>query len=159
MKRTILAGLAVLCLLALAHPLQAQEGNTKEQDIRKLLVLTGSDKLAEQIMDQMMSTLDAEGEDKKFWDDFRAGIDPEELIRMTIPIYDKHLTHEEIKGLIAFYQTPLGAKLIEKLPAIAQDSMVVGMEWGEKVATKAMAKMEERRAKEEAEKEAEEEQP
>jgi len=155
-KRTILAGLAVLCLLALAHPLQAQEGNTKEQDIRKLLVLTGSDKLAEQIMDQMMTTLDEDGSDKGFWESFRAEIDSEELVRMTIPIYDKHLTHEEIKGLIAFYQTPLGAKLIEKLPAIAQDSMVVGMEWGTKIAEKAMAKMEERRAKEDEE---EEEQP
>ena len=151
MKRTILAGLAVLCLLALAHPLQAQEGNTKEQDIRRLLVLTGSDKLAEQIMDQMMTTLDADGEDKKFWDDFRAEIDSEELVRMTIPIYDKHLTHEEIKGLIAFYQTPLGAKLIEKLPAIAQDSMAIGMEWGGEIAEKAMAKMEARKAKEEQE--------
>ncbi|HEX6864356.1 MAG TPA: DUF2059 domain-containing protein [Thermoanaerobaculia bacterium] len=148
MKRTILAGLAVLCLLALAHPLQAQEGITKEQDIRRLLVLTGSDKLAEQIMDQMMVTFDEDGADKGFWDSLRAEIDTEELIRMTIPIYDKHLTHEEIRGLIAFYQTPLGAKLIEKLPAIAQDSMLVGMKWGEEVAGRAMAKLEERRKKE-----------
>ena len=96
-------------------------------------------------------TLDAGGSDKKFWEGFRAEIDTEELIRMTIPIYDKHLTHEEIRGLIAFYQTPLGAKLIEKLPAIAQDSMLVGMKWGEEVAERAMAKLEERRKKEEQE--------
>ena len=52
MKRTIPAVLAVLCLLALAPPLQAQEGTTtKEQDIRRLLELTGSAKLAEQIME------------------------------------------------------------------------------------------------------------
>ena len=145
MKKTILA---VLCLLALAPALQAQEGNTKEQDIRRLLVLTGSDKLAEQIMDQMMVQLDADGSDKKFWEGFRAEIDTEALIRMTIPIYDKHLTHEEIRGLIAFYQTPLGAKLIEKLPAIAQDSMAAGMKWGQEIAGKAMAKMEERKEKE-----------
>ena len=144
MKRTILA---VLCLLALAHPLQAQEGNTKEQDIRKLLVLTGSDKLAEQIMDQMMVALDTIGGDKSFWEGFRAEIDTEELIRMTIPIYDKHLTHEEIRGLIAFYQTPLGTKLIEKLPAITQDSMAAGMKWGEEVAQKAMAKMDAQKKK------------
>jgi hypothetical protein len=143
-KKTILA---VLCLLALAPALQAQAGNTKEQDIRRLLVLTGSDKLAEQIMSQMMATLDADGSDKKFWDDFRAEIDTEGLIRMTIPIYDKHLTHEEIKGLIAFYQTPLGAKLIEKLPAIAQDSMAAGMKWGQEIAMKAMARMEARKKK------------
>ena len=145
MKKSILF---VLCLLTLAPTLQAQEGNTKEQDIRKLLVLTGSDKLAEQIMDQMMTTLSAGEVNEKFWDGFRAEIDTEELIRMTIPIYDKHLTHEEIRGLIAFYQTPLGAKLIEKMPAIAQDSMTVGMKWGGELAQKAMAKMEAQKKKE-----------
>jgi len=67
---------------------------------------------------------------------------------MTIPIYDKHLTHEEIRGLIAFYQTPLGAKLIAKMPAIAQDSMAVGMKWGGEIAQKAMAKMEAQKKKE-----------
>lgn len=145
MKKTILA---ILCLLALAPALQAQQGNTKEQDIRKLLVLTGSDKLGEQIIDQMMTTFGTDEANKAFWDGFRAEIDSEELIRMTIPIYDKHLTHEEIKGLIAFYQTPLGAKLIEKLPAIAQDSMAVGMKWGGEIAQKAMAKMEAQKKKE-----------
>lgn len=141
MKRTILTAFAVLCLLAL--PLQAQEGNTKEQDIHRLLEITGSPKLAEQIMDQMMTTLQQTTPeiDKEFWDGFRAEVDTEELVRMTVPIYAKHFTHEEILGLIAFYQTPLGAKLIEKLPAIAQESMAASMEWGQELGQKVITKM------------------
>jgi len=143
LKRTILAGLAVLCLLALAPPLQAQEGNTKEQDIRRLLELTGSAKMAEQIMDQMMAAFEqnAPGIPKAFWDGFRAEINTEDLVNMTIPIYDKNFSHEDIRGLIAFYQTPLGATLIEKLPVIAQESMAVGMKWGEEIGQKAVAKL------------------
>lgn len=145
MKKTILAALAVLCLLAL--PLQAQESTTKEQDIRRLLELTGATKLAEQIMDQMIATLDEDGADQGFWKDFRAEIDIEELVRMTIPIYDKHFTQAEIRELIAFYQTPLGVKLVEKMPAIAQESMAAGMKWGGELAQKAMAKLEARKQK------------
>jgi uncharacterized protein len=141
--RTILTGLAVLCLLALAPPLQAQEGNTKEQDIRRLLELTGSTKMAEQIMDQMMVMFEQNdpGISKEFWDGFRAEINTEDLVSMTVPIYDKHLSHEDIRGLIAFYQTPVGAKLIEKLPVIAQESMAAGMKWGEEIGKKAVAKL------------------
>ena len=140
MKKTILA---VLCLLALAPALQAQEGNTKEQDIRRLLELTGSTKMAEQIMDQMMVMFEQNdsGISKEFWDGFRAEINTEDLVRMTIPIYDKHLSHEDIRGLIAFYQTPLGATLIEKLPLIAQESMAAGMKWGEEIGQKAVVKL------------------
>ena len=150
MKRTILAGFAVLCVLAFAHPLHAQEGNTKEQDIHRLMELTGTVKVAEQLMDQMMTVLGEDIVDKEFWDSFRAQVDTKELLRLTVPIYDKHFTHEEIKGLIAFYQSPLGAKVIEKMPAVAQESMVVGMEWGQDLAEKALEKMEEKKLKEKA---------
>lgn len=62
-----------------------------------------------------------------------------------------HFTQDEIRQLIAFYQTPLGTKLIEKLPAITQESMTIGMKWGEEIAAKAMAKLEARKKKEEQE--------
>ncbi len=47
-----------------------------------------------------------------------------------IPIYDRHLSHEEIRGLIQFYETPLGRRLVKVLPQIMQESMAAGEEWG-----------------------------
>ena len=141
MKRTILTALAVLCLLA--PPLRAQEVTTKEQDIRRLLELTGSSKLAAQVMDQMMAMLQESSPEleEEFWATLRAEIDTQELVRRMIPIYDKHFTQDEIRQLIAFYQTPIGLKLVEKLPAIAQESMETGMEWGQEIALKTVEKI------------------
>jgi hypothetical protein len=35
--------------------------------------------------------------------------------------------------MLQFYSTPLGKKLIEKMPAVMQQSMVVGKAWGDSI--------------------------
>ena len=43
-----------------------------------------------------------------------------------IKIYCKYYTDEDIKGLIAFYKTPLGKKVLKQTPQIASESMLIG---------------------------------
>jgi hypothetical protein len=50
---------------------------------------------------------------------------------LTHPIYDKYLTSEELAGLIKFYKTPLGQKIIRVMPAIMQESAQAGWKLGE----------------------------
>ena len=50
-------------------------------------------------------------------------------IEKIVPIYDRHFSHEEIRGLIQFYETPLGRRSIELIPQITQESMAAGQEW------------------------------
>ena len=51
-------------------------------------------------------------------------IDFDALIEeMTISIYDKHFTLEEIKDVTAFYKTTTGQKLLKTTPAIFADTM------------------------------------
>jgi len=47
-----------------------------------------------------------------------------------IPVYKKHFTQEEVKDIIAFYETLAGKKLAEKSPLIAVDSMQSSQAWG-----------------------------
>lgn len=47
-----------------------------------------------------------------------------------VPIYHKYFTHEEVKGLIKFYQTDLGKKITTALPDIMRESIQIGQEWG-----------------------------
>ncbi len=55
---------------------------------------------------------------------------------MLYPIYHRHLTLSEVKGLISFYETPLGSKFVSTLPLISQESMLAGQKWGESIAPK-----------------------
>jgi hypothetical protein len=56
---------------------------------------------------------------------------PGGLTEMVVPIYDRHFTHEELRGIIAFYETPVGRKAITVLPQVMQESMLAGQRWGQ----------------------------
>ena len=65
-----------------------------------------------------------------------AEVNANELVELVIPIYGKYLTHNDVKQLIRFYKRPVGKKLIEVQPMIMQESMMIGQEWGLKIAEK-----------------------
>ena len=60
-----------------------------------------------------------------------AMVEKDGLIDLVIPVYDKHFSHDEIKGLISFYETPLGRKAISTMPTMTQESIVIGQRWGQ----------------------------
>jgi uncharacterized protein len=110
---------------------------------RQLLYLTGSGKLGVQVMNNMMASFkkNVPSVPNEFWDDFSKEFTPDELIELLVPIYSKYYSDEEIVALIKFYQTPLGQKVIEKMPLISQDSFYAGQEWGKQIGEKAAAKL------------------
>jgi|ERR1700710_602471 len=149
MKRTILAlALSLLCLApALAQQTApAEDTAAKRQDIRKLLEVTGSAKLGQQVLAQMMNTFKATNPKvpEEFWDQVMKEFDSGTMIDLIVPIYDKHLTHDDVRGMLAFYQSPLGQKLISVTPAITQESMQAGQQWGLGIAQRIQKQLEER---------------
>lgn len=52
------------------------------------------------------------------------------FLNKLIPIYDKYFTNEDLRILLAFYQSDTGKKIIKALPNIMQESMAAGQEWG-----------------------------
>ena len=96
---------------ASAAPKAPEEEETpKQKDIRKLLLLTGSDKLGAQVLVQMLGQFKQMPRFKKvpskFWDDFQQEASVNDLIDLIVPIYDKHLSHPEVKAIIKFYKSP-----------------------------------------------------
>jgi hypothetical protein len=139
---------AAAAALALSVSLHAQEaapppGDAKARDIRRLLEVTGAAKLGLQIVDSLLDTQKKAlpTVPESFWREFRASLKPEEFAELAVPIYDKHLTHEEIRGLLAFYQSPLGRRLLEVQPLLLQDSIAAGRRWGEGLAKKVLEKL------------------
>lgn len=140
--------LITLCLSAgLTHLAIAEEITTaKQNDIRQLIEMTGGTNIAKLFASgssqQMFKMLKASRPDipdralvimeremlALFSEKLTA---PGGLMDMIVPIYAKHLSHQEIRELIAFYQTPLGRKTISVLPLVTQESMQAGQRWGQ----------------------------
>jgi hypothetical protein len=108
----------------------------KEKDIRQLFALTGSDKIGQQMMEQLIPEMQKSQPQipTEFWEGIRIKIKAGGLTERLVPVYDKYYTKEEVKALVAFYQTPLGAKVTATLPGITQDSQAVGAAWGQEIA-------------------------
>lgn len=129
---TLIITLLAPCWSALGQSVPSAE---MQEDIRNLMEITGAGNLAVQMMNQMLIPMKQSMPNvpEEFWAKFMAKVDTGELINMTVPIYAKYFTHDEIKQLLAFYRTPLGQKVIGTLPAVMQESMMAGQKWGEKL--------------------------
>jgi hypothetical protein len=53
------------------------------------------------------------------------------ILDQLIPIYHKHFTHQDIRELLAFYQTPTGKKAVQVLPKVIDESMLAAQSWVE----------------------------
>ncbi len=141
MKKSLL----ILSFCVLSFAVNAQN-NSKNEKIKQLLELTGSGKMAIQMMNQMMANLKTTHSKAgdEFWEDFKKEIRAEDIENMIIPIYDKYYTENDIEQLIAFYNSPIGKKMISTMPQVIQESMVVGQNWGKQIIEKIQAKLKEK---------------
>ncbi len=110
----------------------------KEADIRRLMDLAGTGLLVTQVMDGMekgikplMMNALPPGEYREklvdlFFAKFQSKADPRQLLDLAVPVYDKYYTHAEIKGLIQFYGTPLGQKLVSVQPKMTGELQDAG---------------------------------
>jgi hypothetical protein len=137
-------------ILLSSFSLFAQETATPEspkiKNIRKMLALTGSGKLGVQVMQNMMNTYRSTytNVDPSFWDDFMKEVQPDDLVNLVIPVYDRNFTAEEIDGMVAFYSSPVGQKVLAKMPAVMQQSMQVGQTWGAELGKKVIQKLQQK---------------
>lgn len=79
-----------------------------------------------------------------FWDRFlvEARARQGELVDMIGEIWARHFTTDDLRQLLAFYDTPLGRKLLATQPVIAQESMLAGQQWGQRIGMAVGAKLE-----------------
>lgn len=75
-----------------------------------------------------------------FFDKFMARANTEfpKLVNAAVPIYDKYLSADDIKGMIQFYQTPLGQKTLSVLPQITAAMQSQGQKLGEQIGRETM---------------------
>lgn len=123
---------------------ETSEGETaKERDIRRFLEITGASQLARQTVKQMVAVYRRTMPDvpESFWKEFVAEFDADDLVEQLVPVYDKHLSHEDLRALITFYESPAGQRYSKALPKIASESEAVGRRWGDELAKRVNARL------------------
>ena len=158
MKRWTALAACVLIFASLACSQNAPRANStakpnpeKIAKIRELLVLTDAAGMAASALKSQASSI------KKMLplppaaqDDFEkellAAVDINELTKLLIPIYERHVSEEDLDHLLAFYRSPPGKRFIKALPLITAESREVGEKWGEGLGRKVAEKISDRLA-------------
>ena len=127
-----------------------------EQDIRHLLDITGAQKLGEQLvatfMQQFSQSIKAsnpnipprameiavEVAQKMFADRYPA------LMPRLVAAYARILTPDDVRQMLAFYETPLGKRIVEITPTLSQAGSQAGSEWGQSMIPDLQAEMQRR---------------
>lgn len=163
----MLKRLSVLLLLV-ASPCAAQTGTDEHREaLQELMEVTHTREMTQKILDGMkasqsqilqqtmrpsmlqhgLSPAQIDQFFAVFWEEFdREFADfPDLTIAYSIKEWGQLFTHEEIVGLTAFYNTPLGAKVIQLTPEIATRAAIygqkIGAEKGQRAAEAAVRRM------------------
>ncbi len=150
-RAALLASFLLLCLYAEGQspsspeatpPKPAPEATTAapanidsatEADIRQLLKLSGAEQMMLRTMSQMATTmkplmtsaLPPGDYREKLVDLYFAKFLSKDLsgavLNLSVPLYAKYFSDAEIRELIAFYQTPVGRKLVSVNPQLLND--------------------------------------
>ena len=126
--------LVVICMVtSLASILPASAQNSDKTDeyktlLKKIMTLSGSSASSEAIMSQFMSSMQKGPfqQDEAYWKDFAAKWTQkieDKVMEVYAPIYQQHMTLDELKKVVAFYESPAGKKLGETASAVANESM------------------------------------
>ena len=122
---------------------QAKEEDSKTKAIREFLRVTKSGEQGIETMRQMIdqTKITMPFMPDAYWERFMSKVTAEDLEELVLPIYAKHFTEEEIRGLIAFYKTPLGLRFLEKSPLVMQETLIVAQEWGMRIGEETIAEL------------------
>ena len=107
-------------------------GSEMERDSRRLMEVSGATRNALAGLEHGLALERRINPNlpEEFFDEFRKAANSEDFEKVFAPIYADTFTHEEIKALIAFYESPLGRRLVAATPGLIQRCTLAGQAWG-----------------------------
>ena len=142
-------GLMAMLALAMALGLQpAVAAPATEKSVRELMEVTGAGDAGMQMLNGILPALKqmAPNAPDEFWEEFMAEVDPDSMIDLIVPIYQRHYSEEDLQAAIDFYTSPAGKRFIAKQGVVMQESMQAGQQWGEQIARRAFERLQQRSA-------------
>jgi hypothetical protein len=124
----------------------------KEAAIRHLLEVTDASRMTETVssgitehVQTVMSHAISPDRLPKFMETFnqkfKAAASSNAITDAVVPLYARSFSMEDIQGLIQFFQSPLGQRMVKTLPDVEQEAQTVGMQMDQKAAMEVLRGM------------------
>ena len=135
-----------------ASSAQVKVDPAKEADIHKLMQLTGVQQLAGQMIQGMEPTMRASLMEAFPPGEYRAqlvdlfltklrGKITAAIVDLAVPADDKYFSDDELRQIIAFYETPVGMKTITVMPQLMAEIMANSQELGKQLGRESLAEV------------------
>ena len=123
---------ACIAVLALASA-PAWAAQASAQQVRELMSVFGVNRMFQQMNVQMAGMMGQQLPcvPASYWNNFLDEKGMAELTEKMIPIYQRHFSAAEIDGLLKFYRSPLGRKVVAEMPSTMAEGMQIGRQWGQ----------------------------
>jgi len=159
----------LISLLVATLSVQVQAESAKRESVEKLLELTDMDAMVENIyaqMDQvfagMSQQMGVQPSEQAIFDDYTAKVTKAMKTEMSwqkmkgpvTDIYLKHFSEKEVADMLKFYESETGKSLVEKMPTVLSESMMMSQQLMQSFMPKLMELSEEFKTKLEASREA-----
>ncbi|WP_232823488.1 DUF2059 domain-containing protein [Dyella sp. C9] len=102
-----------------------------EDQVRQLLDVVGVGKMLAQMNSQAVTTLQQSMPcvSPDFWQNYMDANQTQLFIGRLVPVYQRHFTADELEGLLKFYRSPLGQKVVNEMPLTMAEANQAGQQW------------------------------
>ncbi len=124
--------LMAVAVLGLGLIGQAAAAQPSDKQVRELFEVMHLSRMYTQMNGQMTEVMGqvAPCVPVSYWKDFIDAKASEQLLSQMVPVYQRHFTAQDVAGLVKFYKSTLGQKLITQLPQTMAEGMKIGQQWG-----------------------------
>jgi hypothetical protein len=77
----------------------------------------------------------------EYWQNYLDANATQQFIGRLVPVYQKHFNAEELEGLLKFYRSPLGQKVINEMPTTMAEANQAGRQWSQERSDQMIAEL------------------
>lgn len=122
---------------------QASSAPASEAQVRQLMEVVGVGKMLSQMNYQAVTTMQQSLPciPSDYWQNYIDANGTQQFIGRLVPVYQKHFTADELDGLLKFYRSPLGQKVINEMPTTMAEANQAGRQWSQERSDQMIAEL------------------
>jgi len=132
-----------LALAMAGGQVMAASGPASEAQVRQLMDVVGVGKMLSQMNYQAVTTMQQSLPcvPAEYWQNYLDANATQQFIGRLVPVYQKHFNAEEMEGLLKFYRSPLGQKVINEMPTTMAEANQAGRQWSQERSDQMIAEL------------------